>query len=458
MLQNTIVRSLIWLAFLGPLFFISYGWSNQYVAGLTDVPTIQFEWEKSIPFMGWTIVPYWTIDLLYGLAFLTCTTILAVDRYALRLLTVQIISIICFVVWPLRFSSIKPEVEGAWKILFDALAQFDMPFNQAPSLHISLLVIIWAQFATRISGWIWWLFCTWMVLIAVSVLTTYQHHFIDVPTGVAAGLFAVWLWPTQRLVEQINHPQRIKIAVLPSDKNRWALCAGYGLAAMTGLILAVYVGWLDGAVFFIYWFVISMLWVSLAYALRSGRVFQKKAGKQSVGSFWLFLPYQCGAWLNAWIWTRRSASVSRITSRIFLCQYPSKWQWRVWQKNTPDAVLIDLCPELSHGCSSQIDNNPSKFSFPWLDLLIPTPFQLYEVVKVIGQLNKASAQPTVYVCCALGYSRSATAVCAWLLYSQQVSSVKDAVNWVSQARPSVVLKAQHLEVLEIFRREFVGNE
>ena len=33
--------------------------------------------------------------------------------------------------------------------LFAVLAAFDQPFNQAPSLHIALLVILWALFARK---------------------------------------------------------------------------------------------------------------------------------------------------------------------------------------------------------------------------------------------------------------------------------------------------------------------
>jgi hypothetical protein len=35
----------------------------------------------------------------------------------------------------------------------------------------------------------------WSALIGVSVLTTYQRHFFDVPTGALLGLFCVRLWP-----------------------------------------------------------------------------------------------------------------------------------------------------------------------------------------------------------------------------------------------------------------------
>ena len=36
--------------------------------------------------------------------------------------------------------------------LFRLLTAFDQPFNQAPSLHIALLVILWALFARRLHG------------------------------------------------------------------------------------------------------------------------------------------------------------------------------------------------------------------------------------------------------------------------------------------------------------------
>jgi hypothetical protein len=28
-------------------------------------------------------------------------------------------------------------------------------------------------------------------------MTTYQHHFIDIPTGFLLGLLCLWLWPRE---------------------------------------------------------------------------------------------------------------------------------------------------------------------------------------------------------------------------------------------------------------------
>ena len=136
-------HSLAWLALLAPLFFLSYGWTNHLAASRGITSSIIFTWESSIPFLPWTIVPYWSIDLMYGLSFLACRTPREVNHHGLRLLSAQLLSVVCFVAFPLRFSAERPATDGLFGELFDALTSFDLPYNQAPSLHISLLVIIW---------------------------------------------------------------------------------------------------------------------------------------------------------------------------------------------------------------------------------------------------------------------------------------------------------------------------
>ena len=60
------------------------------------------------------------------------------DIHARRLLSAQAIAFVFFVAVPLRASFAKPATDGVAGFLFDLLGAFDLPFNQAPSLHVAL--------------------------------------------------------------------------------------------------------------------------------------------------------------------------------------------------------------------------------------------------------------------------------------------------------------------------------
>ncbi len=92
-----------------------------------------------------------------------------------RLVAVVLISVVCFVLWPQRFVFERPVVDGALGVLFQLLSAVDLPYNRTPSLHISVLVILWVLFAQRTQGWLRHALYAWFVLIGVSVLTTYQR-------------------------------------------------------------------------------------------------------------------------------------------------------------------------------------------------------------------------------------------------------------------------------------------
>jgi hypothetical protein len=55
-------RAALWLLFLAPFFYLSYGFANWAAAQREHVGSIVFDWERTIPFLAWTIVPYWTIN------------------------------------------------------------------------------------------------------------------------------------------------------------------------------------------------------------------------------------------------------------------------------------------------------------------------------------------------------------------------------------------------------------
>ncbi len=66
--------AVLWLLLLAPLFFSTYGFATWVTSQRSDVGTLVFGWETHMPFWAWTIVPYWSIDLLYGFSLLLPNT------------------------------------------------------------------------------------------------------------------------------------------------------------------------------------------------------------------------------------------------------------------------------------------------------------------------------------------------------------------------------------------------
>ncbi len=418
-------RGVAWLLFLGPFFFLSYGFANSMAARWQVSDSLVYDWERHIPFLPWTILPYWSIDLFYGLSFLLCRTALQVDRHALRLLTAQLVSVACFLAFPLRFSFSRPDADGLFGALFDALAGFDLPYNQAPSLHISLLVILWVRFAAATRGPLRGLVDAWAALIAVSVLTTYQHHFIDLPSGALVGLLCLWLWPDEG-------PTPFSAARWTHSSERRRLAAYYLGGALAAASLGALLG--GGGLVFL-WLGIALALVALSYALLGPAGFQKRDGRHALGAALLLAPYTLGAWLNSRLWTRNSPAPGLIADGVWLGRLPDS---RAMQA-VGFRALLDLTAELPAP-----KGDWAYMQIPWLDLVPPDSARLEEAAAAIEALRQHGP---VLVCCALGYSRSASAVAAWLLATGRANSVESALAILQRARPRVVLSPQHRHAL-----------
>ncbi len=413
------------LAVLTPFFFMSYGFANWVTSQRAYVPSLVFAWERGIPFLAWTIVPYWSTDLLYALSLFLCRTQKELHIQAKRLAAAQIISVCAFLLFPLRFSFDRPHPTGTFGWMFDALASFDQPFNQAPSLHLSLTTILWAMYSQHLRGGSLWALRGWMILTGVSTLTTYQHHFIDLPTGIWVGLFCIVLFPSDpvaRRYKPVRDPQRFKIGAV--------YLAGCALL----ISLPIRIG---GAAWWLLWPAGALALVAGIYFGGRPELFRKANGIMSPAMIALLAPYLAATWINSRLWTRRVRVANEIGDGVWLGRLPSKAE----VNSQRPLSIVDLTAELPV-CTE----GPAYRSVPMLDLLPPTIEQLEAAAKAIEE----SERPTL-VFCALGYSRSAIAVAAWMMATGRASSVDEAIAWIRARRPQIVLGQAHRVRLDEWR-------
>ncbi|APW35801.1 hypothetical protein RD110_00030 [Rhodoferax koreense] len=184
-------------AMTSAIFVATYWLANHFTSLRHDVGATVFDWERHIPFVPWTIVPYLSICVFFVLSFFAEGGPIELRRHVARLMLVLLVAMLCYAAFPLRFTFERPVVDGLFHPMYAALVWFDRPYNRAPSLHIAVLLVLWARFSPCRGQWAGRCLHLWFGLIAVSVLTTYQHHVIDVLAGwlLGAGVVAVTALP-----------------------------------------------------------------------------------------------------------------------------------------------------------------------------------------------------------------------------------------------------------------------
>ena len=463
-MKPTLKASLLKLALVGALFYTSYGLSNHYAASLAYVPEIAFAWEHSIPFWAWTIVPYWSLNLMYAAAFFLGRDAGEQNRYVARLVAAQIIATTCFMLFPLHFSWPKPPTDGLWGWLFDSLVAFDLPYNQAPSLHIALSIIVGAFYWTRFPK-IRLPILLWQCLIALSVLTTYQHHFIDVPTGALLGWLVLWAIPQHGVspfkkrdlfvaqpAEQTGYLKMAsckvrlssgKAKTSPETRSREIKIAMLYLA---GSVLSALPSLFGGTWLWTLWISVSLLVVAFAY-LTGNAVFQKQAdGRLSAAATILLLPYLAGVRLNMAYWLHGKAKTARVR----------------------DDVLIGSVSGISDGLPAVLDvcaeyprprYRGAYRALPLLDMVAPSENDLVQAAVLLEELRQQHGK--VLICCALGYGRSAAVILTWLLVYGGCRDLAQATAELKQARPQMVLPKETAKAVEAaagYLKNFGANQ
>jgi protein-tyrosine phosphatase len=416
----------VWLVFMGIVFFMLYGASNQ-VAGLTSPhPSFFMPWEEQMPFIEIFIIPYMSSDLMFIITFLLPYTRLELRVLAARVLFIIVFSTLIFVLYPLQFSFDKPEIQ-TFNFLFGAL-QADLPYNQLPSLHISFAIVLWVSMKKHINNKLLRAFTlVWFLLIAVSTLLVFQHHFIDIPTGAIMGLLAVSVIEEDKnefFVSQFTTPRSLKMGLY------------FLVGSIVCLILSFNVDFLMWIFLYIF---VSLFSVSIVYAFGLNTFLVGKNSKANLWQWMLYLPYFLGSYLSWLYYKRKIPLIVSVKDRVYLGRFPSKSEYSNLQ-DKDISCLINLAAEQQCHTSKDIE-----IRFPFLDQTIQSPSALHKCVELI----EAKKEDGVYVHCALGLSRSVLLISAWLLYNKHTIDEIDIL--MGKIRPSYVRSAYMDITLQMYQ-------
>lgn len=414
------------LVSLGVFFYTSYGFTNWLAGRLAHVPSVVFAWERHVPFLAWTIIPYWTTNLFYAGSLFVCRGASELTVLTRRLLATQVVAVACFIAFPLKFSWGKPATSGLLGDLFTSLGAFDRPYNQAPSLHVALTVVLGATYLPRLPRWLWPVFSGWSALVIVSTMTTFQHHFIDLPTGALLGLLVLWALPDAGALPLAHWQWRVA-----PDRRR---LGWYYMAA--AVVLGGTASLAGGVWLWLFWPAISLALVALAYWAVGPALFAKTPGGTiPLAGTCLLAPYRIGAYVNSRIWTRRQPRRVAVASDVWLGRFPDAGDL------DGIATVIDMTAEFARPAVKHV----AWHSFPCLDLAAPPASLLAQAARA---LDKARARGPVLVCCALGYGRSVAVIVVWLMASGRAASMQQAIDMVRRVRPHLSLTPAQLAAIE----------
>ena len=430
--RSVIKERFVWMLYMAIFFFLFYGASNQYAGMTTPHPALWMEWEKEIPFIPAFIVPYMSSDLMFVIAFFFPYTRVELRILAARVLFIVLVAFVAFVIFPLQFAFEKPQIES-FTFLF-GLLEADLPYNQAPSLHIAFAIVLWASMHKHLkSVWLKFFVAFWLWLIALSTLFVYQHHFIDLPTGAVLGLLAVYVLREDKrflLTTGFTTPRSLKMGLYYLLASAICMVLAFNVEILTWLFL---------------WLFLVLFCVSLIYVFGLNSLLAGKDAKPSWWQWLLFSPYFLGNYLSWQYYKRKIPLMQVLQDNVYLGRYPSVKEYK-------ELEVQGISMALNLAMEQQIQKKGlPQIRLPYLDQTIQSPELLHKGVLYIEKYKTKG----VYVHCALGLSRSVLLASAWLLF--QGYSIEEAQSEIAKIRPNYV-KSPYMEITLNIYREYLKGE
>jgi membrane-associated phospholipid phosphatase len=407
------------------LFLLVYGGTNYLTSFRHDVGTWVYPWEHSIPFVPLMIIPYMSIDLFFIASPFVCS-----DRKELSILSRRIVMGILvagffFLVMPLRFTFERPAAPGALGVVFERFRAMDRPFNQFPSLHMTLRTILAHTYSRHTRGWKRVASNAWFSLIGFSTVLTYQHHIADVIGGLLLAGLCFYVIGEARWRQPVTRNSRVGAIY----------CVG--TAALVAIAMT---SWPWGAV--LLWPALSLSIVACGYFGIGPGTFRKEGGRLPIATWLLLAPVILGQRLSMLRYIRRSKPWDAITANVWIGRTLNA---REGKRALDDGVtaILDLTCELPE--TPVFARHPNYHNLPVLDLTAPTAAQFAEAIAFIDRHVRKGG--VVYVHCKAGYSRSAAIVAAYLLKTNQVADATAALAHLRRCRSGIIIRPEALAAI-----------
>ena len=152
------------------------------------------QWELSIPFWPFMIVPYLSMFLLFLMPPLQLDARELRDLVR-RLLVASLIGGIVFLCLPAQLGFAERTDAGIWQPIYDTIYRLDNRFNTAPSFHVIYTASILLAFMAVATAPLRWLYLAWLTIVCASTVLTHRHHLLDVAAGLAIAVAARAVFP-----------------------------------------------------------------------------------------------------------------------------------------------------------------------------------------------------------------------------------------------------------------------
>ncbi|KMQ59508.1 hypothetical protein ACM46_20705 [Chryseobacterium angstadtii] len=370
------------------VFMIVYNFAAWYASEVEKVPSFVFDFEKYIPFLPWSIIPYMTSGIFFCSVFFLCKNQEQLKVLTKRMLFVTVAAGFFFILFPLKFSLPKPQVNASiLNVSFYFLKLFDSPFNQSPSLHIAYAFIFWTLF--RELKRFRTLFMLWLIMLGISTLTTYQHHFIDILSGTILAHISFIIFPYRKNDFRYRNFQVANFYFL----SGWILVSAALLLDKFSGHLWLIVLWLAA---------ISMI---IGYHYQKNRIhfLKNNNGKISLGRKVFYAPYLIIYWMF-WKFLRKNKKPLEIAPRIYISSRPGREDLHFFKIN-PDTLVYDLSAEMEE--IPDLKNKSLYRSVPFLDI---GTFDVNETRQLVAEITESYSnlpmEGKIFIHCTMGFTRS----------------------------------------------------